>query len=144
MFDLNRITSRQIIQIIIFLQIHYGFNITIGTPPQKFVMNMDTGSSDVWVPSVNCRSKYLCRKYKKIFGLKIVDDFHLCDFFVLFCLSHTEAINKYNASASSTQKNATGDRNFKIKYAVGALTGVISTDVISVNILQNFIFYSKI
>lgn len=44
----------------------------------------------------------------------------------------TEAINKYNASASSTQKPAPGDRNFKIEYAVGALTGVISIDDITV------------
>lgn len=44
----------------------------------------------------------------------------------------TEAINKYNASASSTQEPAPGDRTFKLQYAVGALTGVVSIDTISV------------
>ncbi|KAG5327900.1 ASPP protease, partial [Acromyrmex heyeri] len=80
---------------------YYGV-ISIGTPRQRFKVLFDTGSANLWVPSVHCD----------------VED--------VTCLSH----RKYNNRTSRTYiPNGT---LFDIQYEYGTLSGYLSTDVINV------------
>ncbi|KAG9253915.1 candidapepsin-4 precursor [Emericellopsis atlantica] len=85
-------------------QLLYSLNISIGTPPQDFIVAVDTGSSDLWV---NAASSSLCERRSKP-----------CD-----------ASGTYSANSSSTY-NYVGDW-FNISYVDGSgATGDYVTDTL--------------
>ncbi|XP_067607829.1 pregnancy-associated glycoprotein 2-like [Pseudorca crassidens] len=58
-----------------YLDLAYVGNITIGTPPQQFRVVFDTGSADLWVPSIYCYSRP-CRTHN-VFNPHVSTTFRL-------------------------------------------------------------------
>ncbi|XP_044614784.1 napsin-A [Equus asinus] len=85
-----------------YMNAQYYGEIGLGTPPQNFSVVFDTGSSNLWVPSVRCH------------------------FFSLPCWFH----HRFNPKASSSFKpNGT---KFAIQYGTGRLNGILSEDKLTI------------
>ncbi|KAM7351884.1 lysosomal aspartic protease-like [Cochliomyia hominivorax] len=84
---------------------YYG-KVTVGTPPQEFYLLFDTGSSNMWIPTVPCAPTNLA------------------------CQFH----NRYDGSASSTYQYI--GQTFAIQYGSGSLSGYLVQDTVNIEGLE--------
>ncbi|XP_073981242.1 lysosomal aspartic protease-like [Rhodnius prolixus] len=94
---------------------YYG-EIFLGSPPQRFLVVIDTGSSDLWVPSKQC------------------------SFFNLACWIH----NKYDHTKSSTYHDV--GKEMRISYVTGSMVGRIGEEEVRIGgmLLKNQTFAEAI
>ena len=105
--------SPQSIELTDYYNNEYVGTIGVGTPPQEITVVFDTGSSDVWVPSVTCSN----------------------------CPNSARHTSHYNPALSSTyiptMKNAIwGDRDqqtFYLHYGSGSVSGTVCTESLTLN-----------
>ncbi|KAI0630212.1 protease [Trametes polyzona] len=76
--------------------------ISIGTPSKNFFIDFDTGSADLWVPSVDCTSSYCSRK------------------------------NKYDPAASSSSNRQGGDEFSITYADGSKVSGPVYTDTVTI------------
>lgn len=81
---------------------YYG-TVQIGTPPQDFTVIFDTGSSNLWVPKVNCKN---------------------CGYWFI-----NGGKSKYDSKKSSTHQEDGSD--FHIQYGSGDVRGFFSVDKVT-------------
>ncbi|KAM7351882.1 lysosomal aspartic protease-like [Cochliomyia hominivorax] len=90
---------------------YYG-KITIGTPPQNFLVLFDTGSSNLWIPSSSCpKNDTACQQH-----------------------------NRYNHNKSKTYEPI--NMPISIKYGTGSMGGFLSQDYVTLEglTIKNQIF----
>lgn len=116
-----------------FDDIIYISEITIGTPPQKFTVVMDTGSSNLWVPGTECLQ---CGSHCSGFMCQFMCDKSCCgndeNFSVMYKPPTGAAKNAcvgkelFDPKKSSTFKNV--GTPFEIAYGTGSCSGYIAQD----------------
>ncbi|KAB0340556.1 hypothetical protein FD754_023026 [Muntiacus muntjak] len=100
-----------------FQDMIYVGNITIGTPPQGFQVVFDTGSSDLWVPSIFCTSPNFY-EYKHL----------LPDHLSLPLPPSSHVMFRHNESSTYRHTNKT----FSIKYCSGRMKGFVGRDTVRI------------
>ena len=97
----HKTTSQGSVALNNLMDVQYYGPISLGTPPQPFQVCFDTGSANLWVPSIKCGADNLA------------------------CKTH----RTYDRVESHTYVE--DGRDFEIEYGSGTMTGTVSKDTLT-------------
>uniref|UniRef100_A0AAF5I017 Glycosyltransferase family 92 protein n=1 Tax=Strongyloides stercoralis TaxID=6248 RepID=A0AAF5I017_STRER len=109
----------------------YLGNITIGTPGQQFLVILDTGSSDLWVPDITCGqgSSIDCPNYCSVDIICQI----LCDQRCCSRNNNAESIcdNKRKFDSRNSSTYVSNGANWTITYGSGYAAGFVGQDTVT-------------
>uniref|UniRef100_A0A914WVT8 Peptidase A1 domain-containing protein n=1 Tax=Plectus sambesii TaxID=2011161 RepID=A0A914WVT8_9BILA len=120
---------------------YYG-TVDIGTPPQQFLVILDTGSANLWIPDITCGAAQPqlprnCAKYcaefepstcQDICGAECCSDDASAEEEIVNTCDEKYKKQKFDSSKSSTY--AANGEDFAINYGTGSAKGFMGQDVV--------------
>ncbi|ERF75846.1 hypothetical protein EPUS_01212 [Endocarpon pusillum Z07020] len=143
-------------------QILYYVNVTIGTPPQPFSLQLDTGSSDIWVPSTESdictQSRRACQVgafdssasrtfvdlLRNAFQIQYVDGSQIQGDYFADTLSFGNSITLQNMTMGLATEATRGLGIMGIGYAAGESLAMENPEAIYPNVIDELVLQGEI
>uniref|UniRef100_A0A914WFT9 Peptidase A1 domain-containing protein n=1 Tax=Plectus sambesii TaxID=2011161 RepID=A0A914WFT9_9BILA len=114
---------------------YYG-TVNIGTPAQKFLVILDTGSANLWIPDITCGSKNtdsscgdLCPQFpKSVCNVLCGKECCLQSWESMPTKNACDSKSKFDSSKSSTY--VANGQKWTIRYGTGSAQGFLGQDVV--------------
>uniref|UniRef100_A0AC34FAV0 Peptidase A1 domain-containing protein n=1 Tax=Panagrolaimus sp. ES5 TaxID=591445 RepID=A0AC34FAV0_9BILA len=107
----------------------YLANVTVGTPPQSFLVILDTGSADFWIPDSSCSASKCSKVCSNSWMCKALCDASCCGNSTVF-EDDQKCFGKklFNSSDSSTY--VANGTEWEIQYGSGSCSGFLGEDTV--------------
>ncbi|KAK0422184.1 hypothetical protein QR680_007418 [Steinernema hermaphroditum] len=105
----------------------YVGNITVGSPPQQFVVVLDTGSANLWIPDASCGQKRADVDCPSYCSQPSVCEF-ACD---RSCCSGDVCSKKHRFDSSKSSSYRPNSDFWSIAYGTGSASGFLGEDTVA-------------
>lgn len=143
-------------------QILYFINVTVGTPPQPFSLQLDTGSSDIWIPSTRSDVCTASREYcqlgafdssnsrtfidvlRNAFQIQYVDGTQIQGDYIADALTMGDSINLQNVTMGLATMASRDLGIMGIGYSAGESIAATNPNAIYENVIDQLVIQGVI